>query len=86
MLTVGDVLKFKEQQQMLTYDQCCMAIVDDAKADGYAKAYARAGLGMTGEMARVQCLYILNNITHWRAPIAKQVRAALREYSKKQNP
>jgi hypothetical protein len=62
----------------MTFDQCCEAISLSTSANGYAKAYARAGRGMTGEEARVQALYILNNITHWRDAGAKEVRAALK--------
>lgn len=62
----------------MTYDDACRVIVDSPTANDYAKAYARAGTGMQGHEAEVQALYILNNITHWRAPEAKEVRAALR--------
>lgn len=50
----------------------------------YAKTYADAALalGMVGEELRVQCLYVLSNITHWRGPKAKDVRATLKEASK----
>ncbi|MFA5692361.1 MAG: hypothetical protein WC907_01995 [Acholeplasmataceae bacterium] len=44
----------------------------------YAVGYCRAARSMEGDELRVQCLYILNNIVHWRHPLAKQVRAALR--------
>jgi hypothetical protein len=66
---------------MLTWDDACHAILADSKANGYAKAYAKAGLGMTGRERGVQALYILNNLTHWRAPIAKEVRKVLKEAS-----
>ena len=68
-----------------TYTECLDMILDDPKSDGlfaYAKAYAEAGQGMMGESRRVQCLYILNNLAHWRHPNAKRVREALRHYSK----
>ena len=35
------------------------------------------------EELRVQCIYILNNITHWRNPNAKMVRVILKSYVKK---
>lgn len=65
----------------MTFDEACTAILDDPKANGYAKAYAKAGLGMTGEARRVQAIYILNNLVYWRVPIAKKVRKVLKEAS-----
>ena len=49
-----------------------------AKSLNYAVNYCRAALSMTGEELRVQCLYILNNISHWRHPDAKEVRRVLK--------
>jgi hypothetical protein len=46
----------------------------------YAVEYCRAGLHMSGHELQVQTLYILNNITGWRAPEAKEVRLILRAY------
>ena len=46
----------------------------------YAVEYCRAGLQMSGHELQVQTLYILNNITGWRAPEAKEVRLILRAY------
>jgi hypothetical protein len=46
----------------------------------YAVGYCRYALGMEGEDLRVQCLYILNNISHWRHPSAKGVRRTLKDY------
>ncbi len=65
----------------MTWDDACNAILAAPKANGYAKAYAKAGLGMVNPERRVQALYILNNIRHWRAPSARQVRAALKSFS-----
>ena len=45
-------------------------IVDNAEnpALNYAINYARYGLGITDpEELRVQCLYVLNNVSGWRA-------------------
>ncbi len=47
----------------------------------YAVNYCRAAQGMTGEMLRVQCLYILGNISSWRHPQAKTVRSILKSYA-----
>ena len=55
---------------------------EDSKALNYAINYTRAGLYMTGEELKVQCLYILHNITHWRHPEAKAVRQALKDFTK----
>lgn len=63
----------------MTFDDACKLILADPKANPYAQTYARAGIGMTGEMQRVQALYILSNLSHWRGPEAKNVRARLRE-------
>jgi len=50
------------------------------KSLNWAVNYAQAGLEMTGEELRVQCLYVLNNMTHWRGGLAKQVRTTLKAY------
>lgn len=68
----------------MTFDQCCRAILAHC-SDPYAKAYAKRGLGMEGEERRVQALYILNNITHWRSGPAREVRAALKGFAKKES-
>ena len=47
----------------------------------YAVGYCEAGLDMIQEALRVQCLYILNNITGWRHPKAKVVRITLKAYA-----
>lgn len=69
---------------MLTMRQCCEAILQSAheKALNYAIGYARHGLTCDGPEARVQALYILGNITRWRGPMAKQVRASLKHIAK----
>jgi len=74
----------KEPCTMLTMTQCCEAILQSAheKALAYAVGYARHGLTCEGPEARVQALYILGNITHWRGPMAKQVRASLKSLAK----
>jgi len=46
----------------------------------YAVNYCRAALDMEGYELRVQCLYILNNISHWRNPEAKRIRDVLKAY------
>ncbi len=66
----------------MTFDEACQKIISDPKVDGYAKAYAKAGLGMNGRVQQVQALYILNNLQYWRHPDAKAVRATLKEIGK----
>ena len=48
----------------------------------YAVNYCRVAMCQDGEDLRVQCLYILNNISGWRHPKAKAVRNCLKAYSK----
>ena len=49
----------------------------------WAVNYCRHALSQLGEELRVQCLYILNNITRWRHPNAKDVRATLKAFIKR---
>lgn len=58
-------------------------IVDNgskSKALDYAVDYARVGLRMTGEDLRVQCLYVVTNITGWRGDQAKRIRKNLHDF------
>ena len=48
----------------------------------YAVNYCIYALEVSGESLRVQCLYILNNISHWRGSGSKDVRKVLKDYSK----
>jgi len=52
------------------------------KSLNYAVNYCREALRMDGEDLRVQCLYIVNNISKWRHPQAREVRLILKSYSK----
>lgn len=65
-------------------DEAVMAIYRHPKANGYARAYARAYLD--GAKDSTQLLYILNNITHLRdnkgETIIKEARQTLKEWSK----
>lgn len=48
----------------------------------YAVNYADYALGIDDEHElKVQCLYVLGNITHWRHEKAKEVRATLKAYA-----
>ena len=66
--------------------EAIQVILDDiaahSKSLNYAVNYARAAMGMSGEELRVQCLYILGNITHWRHPEAKGVKDTLKAFGK----
>lgn len=65
---------------MMNMHEACAAIVTNRheKALNYAVHYAYAGMHMTGADARVQAIYILNNMSRWRGPTAKLVRESLR--------
>ena len=60
-------------------------ILSDMKARNtslnWAIGYCQEAKSMYGEALRVQCLYILNNITHWRHPEAREVRKILRAFT-----
>ena len=69
---------------MMNMHEACYAIVMNRheKALNYAVHYAYAGMHMTGADARVQAIYILNNMSRWRGPTAKLVRESLRAIAK----
>lgn len=46
----------------------------------YAVNYCVAALDMKGHELAIQCLYILSNISHWRTPEAKEIRAILKAF------
>ncbi len=66
----------------MTKQEAIQIILSDKKSYKtslkYAVNYCLAARDMVGDALDVQCLYILNNITHWGHPQAKQVRAALK--------
>ena len=47
----------------------------------YCVNYARMGLSMYGNDLKVQILYILNNMTHWRGTDATYVRQILKLFA-----
>jgi hypothetical protein len=66
----------------LAFNEACQRVLMYCK-NGYAKAYAKAGLNMTGrEEIRVQSLYILENMRYWRGPEASTVREILKEFGR----
>ena len=69
------------------FAEACQRVLLDPKTDGYAKAYAKAGLGMTDlQEIKVQSLYILNNLQHWRGDTARMVKEVFRHFSKVGEP
>lgn len=60
--------------------------VRQEKPNGYAEAYAKAGLQIfAGQLPgdlQSQSLYILSNISHWRHPAAKEIRETLKRLGK----
>jgi len=45
-------------------------------------AHEKTGKVMVGEELRVQLLYVLSNLAHWRGERAREVKAVLKEASK----
>ena len=65
-----------------SFHDACHTVIAECP-DGYAKAYATAGLDLTGaHHIRTQCLYILNNMGRWRGDTAQQCREAFKQLSK----
>lgn len=63
----------------MKYRQACKAVIAHCP-NRWAKAYAHAGLRLDNQEAiKVQALYLLCNIQHWRGAVAKKVRATLKE-------
>lgn len=71
---------------MLSVYEACHAIVTNRheKALNYAVQYAYEGMRMADDdaFARVQAIYILNNMSRWRGPTAKLVRESLKAIAK----
>ena len=69
----------------MTVKEAINVILSDTKSHSttlnWAIGYCKCALNMSGEELRVQCLYILNNITRWRHPKAKDVRSTLKEFA-----
>lgn len=73
------------QQNISDFHDACRAVLTASKTSralDYAVGYASAGLRLSdSESIRVQCLYILNNISHWRGPIASVARGHFKRLS-----
>lgn len=69
----------------MTFHEACRSIVahQGVRSLNYAINYAKHGLLVNDPYEqKVQALYILNNMTHWRGDIAKRVRDALKTVAK----
>ena len=67
----------------MTPQEACWKIVENAKEPSlnWAVNYASYGTGLPdGPELRVQCIYVLGNISRWRGPVAKEVRTTLKAY------
>ena len=63
----------------VSFNVICRTVLISSKTNEYAKAYAAAGLEMTDrEEIRVQALYLLSNLSHWRGPEAKATKDNLK--------
>lgn len=74
-----------EKQLLRDFHIACQNIVEyqEEKALNYAVNYAKHGLTVTTLYeAKIQALYILNNMTHWRGDVAKLTRAILKSMAK----
>jgi hypothetical protein len=70
----------------MTVQEAMGKIVENRKEKSlnWAVEYARYGMGLPdGHELKVQCLYVLNNISRWRGEVAKEVRETLKAYSKR---
>jgi hypothetical protein len=85
MSELTQVLAEHEIGGPMSTKEALQAIVNhkDEPSLNWAVNYAQAGLTMSGEDLRVQCLYVVGNITRWRGPLAKRVREALKRGAKK---
>lgn len=83
VLSDGSEVKTVSECVLLTFNECCEAIISDqdSPALNWCVNYAKEGRKMTDKMERkIQALYILNNMTRWRGPTAKCVRESLKQF------
>lgn len=74
---------------MSEWNAACNAVIKKAQESQggliqYAASYAVAGFMMYGEERRVQALYILGNMSHWRGEEAKAAREVFKRASKEE--
>ncbi len=70
----------------MTVREALQKIVDNSgeKSLNRAVNYASYGLSIEDERElKVQCLYVLNNISRWRGEVAREVRKTLKEFVKR---
>ena len=48
----------------------------------YAQTYAKVSEDMYGETLRVQTLYVLSNLQHWRGKEAREAKIVLKRFTK----
>lgn len=72
----------------MTVKEALQKIVDNKhdywRGQLYAVNYAKYGLTIPDdkvEELRVQCLYVLANISYWRGQLAREVRARLKAFT-----
>lgn len=66
------------------FRNACRAVVanKEKRSLAYAVGYASAGLALADARSiQVQCLYILNNMTGWRGPVATECRGIFKRLS-----
>jgi CRISPR/Cas system-associated protein Cas10 (large subunit of type III CRISPR-Cas system) len=76
----------RNEQKKMTVHEALVKIWDNRheKSLNYAVNYATYGMELPdGEELKVQCLYVLNNMSRWRGPVAKEVRETLKAYSQR---
>lgn len=82
---LADALASNSFTDMDKFKLCCREIMLEGNANWYAKAYAeywsKVGLSdLDIYEAKVQALYILNNLFSWRSSNAKIVRVWLKNF------
>lgn len=81
MNKLNEVKKPSEEDIQDTLDTILSDTRSYATSLNYAMGYVRYAKGMTGRELEVQCIYILNNISHWRHKEAKNVRNILKQFA-----
>jgi hypothetical protein len=83
---IADALASNSFTSIDKFKLCCREIILEGNANGYAKAYAEYGMKLNKSSlfeAKVQALYILNNLSSWRTANAKVVRTWLIAFTKR---
>lgn len=85
-----------EARGTLSFHDCCNEVIKEVRIRiesgldlgslNYAHSYALVGLQVgddDAEAQRVQALYLRSNLSSWRGPVAKVVKAALDNFGKR---